>query len=94
MYRIELVTSKGKVFLGPFVYTAEKVKERLKKLAWLANDKRATIRAVNVETYPLIAFYTSKDTKRYGEIFQKRIRLIRFEWDKKEAREGRINDGN
>ena len=87
MYRIELVTTKGNVFLSPFVYSPEIVFKRLDKLAWLAKDERATIRAIPVTSYPLLALYTAMDDKRYGKVFLKRIETIKDEWARKERRE-------
>ena len=40
MHRLKLTTTKGIIFIGPFVYTEDQAKLRMKKMRWLVKKIR------------------------------------------------------
>lgn len=78
MNRLQLTTTKGHVFLSPFVYGNNLAKKKLNDLSWLVKEK-AKIETIEVKEYPKMAVY-GKDRRRLSL-----IKIIEKEWKKMEG---------
>ncbi len=83
MQRLKLTTTKGKVFLSPFIYSNELAKKKLKSLGWLVKVReKAKLELVETPSYPKKALYT-KDTES-GDGHGLTLKVVRLEklWNK------------
>ena len=81
MYRLELTTIWGYVFLSPFVYTAHEAKTRLAKLSWLVNERRgARMIPVSCGKYPAKAKWEESMETLTGIGLDRRIAHVQRLW--------------
>ena len=52
MFRIKTTTSKGNVFYSPLVYEEDVLIEKVAKMGWLVEHKKAKMEIIEVTNYP------------------------------------------
>lgn len=95
MLRLRMTTSKGKVFLGPFVYDLGPIqaKRKLEKMDWLVPKNtegeplgEAHLEFTEVDEYPKEAFFDWRMASFDVHVALKRfIKLVEKKWRKLDA---------
>ncbi len=81
MIRIKTTTSKGNVFLSPFVYHKDIIKKKLKRLKWLVKHKKAKMETVEVTKYPRESVYDWRVRALHIETLLKLLNLLEKKWE-------------
>lgn len=88
MERLKLTTTKGKTFLGAFVYSSREAKERLEKLNWLVRKRegkpigQANLESIEVSSYPELAIFTKNDLAGDGHKLTQKARRVETLWER------------
>ena len=84
--QLELETTKGKLFTGPFVFSLEEGIEKLSRMGWLTKTKpglkRGKLRLVETPYFPKMARWHPKFDDESGERHTMRIAQVEWAWQR------------